>query len=268
MSMTIIPDDQPAPEVPAAPPIPAERTEPTAMDPPKKRRGKAGTLLVGCCGGLVALTVLCCCGGLVGWHYAPGMAVSYFFEKDPLPGGTTKANPAAALAAKERACTALAAGQEAVVTPDEIAQMVLSGGGDNVTVLRVGASGDRATLDFSFPDTDEPPTYFNLHLKGGGVMDKGWFTALKIDEVVVSGHDWSSAVAGQELSTSANQSLANERSQHEEFGPFLDSTEHLAIRDGAFAAKLAPDGEAKHLLCDSPALQELVPPELTTPGLE
>ena len=233
-----------------------------------KKGSAAGKILIGC--GLVGVlsALLCCCGGGALITFAPNMMLSYFLEDQPLPGATTAAMPLVAASAKERACTALAAGEQITLSPDDVSVMALGGGSPDVAVLRIGAEGDRATMDFSLANAEEPPRYFNLHTRGAFKIEKGWFTDLKLDEFILSGHDWSAFVAGQQMATNANQSLANERAQNPDLGAVLDSTEYVAVEGGAFAVRLQPDGAAKRLLCDLGSLESLLQAQPTAPSFE
>lgn len=245
----------------ASPPTREDLANPAGATDGGGRKGSAAPkVLAGCAVVGVLSTILCCCGGGALLHYAPEMMLSYFLEDHPLPGATTAAMPAVAAATRAQACASLAAGEQVSLSPDDLAVLALGSGGLDITVLRVTATGDRAALDLSVPNGDAPPRYFNLHTKGAFTLEKGWFTDMKLDEFVLSGHDWSSYVAAQQLATNANQSLANERAKNPDLGAVLDSVEHMAVEDGHFTARLRPDGEAKRLVCDMASLDPMAVP--------
>lgn len=274
------PTGLPPTAVPGEPSVPAA-TEPsarsTAPEPPGRSaaspapppKSTGGRLLVGCAVFGLASAVLCCgCGGVLSL-LLPSMARSWLLEDHPLPGPTTEPDPAASAATALKACTAIAAGQEVQLTPDEVARWVVGDGSAELTVLRIGATGPQASLDLSVATDDNPTLWFNLQMVGSLELDHGWFTSLRTDSIVISGHDLSAYVAGQELAVQANQSLANQRAGNPDVGPALDSVEHVAIADGAFVVKLAPDGLAKQALCDALSLDSLIPQDAGMPaGLE
>lgn len=274
------PTGLPPTAVPGEPSVPAA-TEPSGgrttappgpsaaspASPPPKSTG--GRLLVGCAVFGVVSAVLCCgCGGALSL-LLPGMARSWLLEDHPLPGPTTEPDAAASAATALQACTAFAAGQEVHLTPDEVARWVVGDGSADLTVLRIGATGPQASLDLSVATDDSPTLWFNLQMVGSLELDHGWFTSLRTDSIVISGHDLSAYVAGQDLAVQANQSLANQRAGNPDVGPALDSVEHVAIADGAFVIKLTPDGLAKQALCDALPLDSLIPQDAGLPtGLE
>lgn len=225
-------------------------------------------MLLGCGVLAVGFTLLCCCGGGVLTTFGPDMMLSYFLEDAPLPGGTTAAMPLVAASAKERACAALAVGEQVVLSPSDASVMLMGGGLPEVAVLRIAAEGEKATLDLSFAVTEESTRYVNVHTRGGFKIEKGWFTDLKLDEFILSGHDWSEYVRDQQMASSANQSMANQRVQNPEIGALLDSTEYLAVEGGAFAVRLQPDGAANRLLCGGGSLESLMQAQPDAPSLE
>lgn len=248
--------DTTAPTVPAAPP------------PAAKGRSTAGRLLVGCgVFGLVSAVLCCGCSGVLAAMF-PSMARSFLFEDHPLPGPTTEPDPAAYAAAAARSCAAFAAGEEATVEPIDLARGLLGAGDSGVDVLRITAEGPQATLDLSVPNTDAPDLWLNVHTRGRFGVDHGWFTTLRIDELVLSGHDLAPYLSGQDLAASANQSLANERASDPDLGPVLDSVSLFEVREGKFAVKLTPDGLARSVLCDGMAMPGISPPDAGLPGLE
>jgi len=253
------------------PPPPPEQTAPTvpAAPPPVAKGGStAGRALVGCgVFGLVSAVLCCGCSGVLAAMF-PSMAQSWLFEDHPLPGPTTEANPAAYAAAAKQACDAFAAGEETAVEPVEFARALLGAGDSGISVLRITADGPQATMDLSWATPDAPDLWLNVHTRGTFGMDHGWFTALRVDEFVLSGHDLGPYLSGQDLTPNANQSLANERAKNPDLGPMLDSVERFEVRGGMFVVKLTPDGLARSVVCDGMAMPGLVPDGGEVPALE
>ncbi len=213
------------------------------------KEGSGGGWLLKGLGCMALLAILCCCGGFISLRFFPEMLLAYFLSDAPLPGPTTEPKPVVGALERAGVCAMLAVTGEAKMEPDAVARLVLGEGKPDLTVLRVGASGDEGSLELSVATDNAPPRYFNLQLQGAFAIQQGWFTDMRLSRVIVSEHDWSSFVAGQQLTQQANQSLANERAKDANFAMLLDSIDHLRVEDGAYVLGLKRDGLAMQQLC-------------------
>ncbi len=248
---------------------PAPAAAPPAVHPPPTK-SNAGKLLLGCGVFGLASAVICCgCSGVL-VAMMPSLAGNWILQDHPLPGPTTKPDPAASAATMVKACTAFAAGEQVSLTPEELSRAALGSGSPSITVLEVGADGDTARLALSVEVDDEggAARWFNLQMAGTFAVDHGWFTSLRTDTVQVADHDLSPYLRGQDLAVQANQSLANQRIQNPDIGDALDSVEHMEVKDGNFLVKLAPNGAAMFMVCDPTALNALVPEVPEVPAIE
>lgn len=214
-----------------------------------ERRSGCARWLLGCFGLLAVSTVLCCCGGFITLRFFPMVFLSFLVEDQPLAGAVPEPAPVATKLERALQCVSLVTTGSARISPEAMTRILVREREPKLRVLQLGAEGDEASLDLSVATDETPARYFNLSLQGSFTLEQGWFTDLRFSRAVVSGHDLSRWLVGQQLAQQANQSMANQRSQNPDVGPTLDSIERFTVSDGAFQVSLASGGVAMERLC-------------------
>lgn len=189
---------------------------------------------------LLVLSAACCCGGFFFLRSLPSILLDLVTEDQPLSLAEVPRKPNMDKKLGER----FEAGGPVHITGEELVQLVDPQKSDVVDAFMVEIEGDKATVDMSLHVEGEGLTegYVNIHATGAATIEHGWFTHLVFDDLKVASYDLGQYIAGQDLSTNANQSLANSRADNPEAAVVLDEIEHLEFADGELVVELQEGG--------------------------
>ena len=213
---------------------------------PEKKSNKL-TVILGCLGLLVLLSLLACCGGgaalfLVG----PGLLVGLVVDDEPLPVKVVKWDEGRVEMLEDRLATQMLTDRTIELTGDELTQLVISEDTGQLVAFRVDIDAQgRGVMDLSVQLEPSQPQYFNIHTVGDFEIEDGWFTDFTVDTLDVGKFDIGQYVAGQQLKDNVNQSLSQQRVQDPEVGEAFDMIELLTIEDGQFVLTLSDEGIAR-----------------------
>ena len=210
---------------------------------PEKKSNKL-TVILGCLGLLVLLSLLACCGGgaalfLVG----PGLLVGLVVDDEPLPVKVVKWDEGRVEMLEDRLATQMLTDRTIELTGDELTQLVISEDTGQMVAFRIDIDAQgRGDLDMSIQLDPTTPQYLNIHTVGDFTIEDGWFTDFTVDEIDIGKFDLGQYVAGQQLKDNVNQSLSQQRVQDPEVGEAFDMIELLTIENGQFVLTLTEEG--------------------------
>lgn len=218
-----------------------------------ERRVGCGTWLLGAVV-IGSLAVIGCCGcGGVGVLVAPnlmvGMVTWFFLEDAPLGPPPARVDPAAKDLLLYAACVDLLADRPGRVDPAILVD-VLAQDEPNLAHLAITSAGDDVGMTMSFGNADEG--YVNVAGHGAFVIEHGWFTDLRIDQLTISGWELGPYVAGQQLAENANQNLADTRSKDPQFAATLDAFDRIGVAGGQLEVVPRPGAVQALGLCATP----------------
>jgi hypothetical protein len=210
----------------------------------EKNKGNKLTVILGCLGLLILLSLLACCGGgaalfLVG----PGLLVGLVVSDEPLPVQVVKWDEGRVEMFEDQLATEMLSDRTIELTGDELTQLVISEDTGQLVAFRIDIDDqERGVLDMSVQLDPSQPQYFNMHAVGDFEIEDGWFTEFTVDTLDIGKFDIGQYVAGQQLKDNVNQSLAQQRVQDPEVGQAFDMIELLTIEDGQFVLTLTDEG--------------------------
>lgn len=211
---------------------------------PEKKKSNKLTVILGCLGLLILLSLLACCGGgaalfLVG----PGLLVGLVVSDEPLPVQVVKWDEGRVEMLEDQLAAEMLSDRTIELTGDELTQLVISEDTGQMVAFRIDIDDqERGVLDMSVQLDPSQPQYFNMHTVGDFEIEDGWFTDFTVDTLDIGKFDIGQYVAGQQLKDNVNQSLAQQRVQDPEVGKAFDMIELLTIENGQFVLTLSDEG--------------------------
>ncbi len=213
----------------------------------EKKKGNKLTVILGCLGLLILLSLLACCGGGAAlFLFGPGLLVGLVVSDEPLPVQVVKWDEGRVEMLEDQLATQMLTDRTIELTGDELTQLVISEDTGQMVAFRIDIDDQgRGVMDVSLQLEPSQPQYLNLHTVGDFEIEDGWFTDFTVDTLDIGKFDVGQYVAGQQLKDNVNQSLAQQRVQDPEVGQAFDMIELLTIENGQFVLTLTDEGVAQ-----------------------
>jgi hypothetical protein len=205
---------------------------------------KVAVGIIGCGAVMLGGTAVCCGGtgiaGVLVLMLAPGWAVSFFTEPQPLAVTAPPSDPARAADSQRQLTEAMAdPTKTAHIVPQDFIDPMWT---DHQKVPVLSAQVDaqqRLVMDMSV--LVDPGEYINIHARTPTMVFKhGWFEQLTCDELVFSGWDLSPYLSGQDLSMNVNQQLAQERRDNHALDDQMKQVALMQLANGGLDIQFEP----------------------------
>lgn len=201
----------------------------------ERRRGGCFLLFLAV---MIFSTFICCCGCAGLFQALPELFLEALTVQDPLV--VPQVDPAPDL--KADLARRFGTDEPVYLSGEELVQLVDPGHSPNVKAFWIDFdAADHILVDVSWR-VPETASFVNVHAAAQVRLEHGWFTLLRFDALRVGAWDIGQHIAGREMASDANRSLADQRSKDSDMAVVLDQVESLYVQDGRLRVDLVEGG--------------------------